>query len=601
MLLTVGTGTFMSALNGSVVNAVLPLMRRGLHVDPATIERDLIRYRRRVPRCRFGGRTGRRRVCHPRPGHGARGPPVIRISARALARIPRRAIAEDRELARGPRRLAAGGLDELVIGRERASGIGRGGVSRQEEGLAAAPAEIDRSLLAAPARLRHPGLAAKGHQAGRGRPQLFDGTLANVPEGKSGQRVREQTGEKQPIGRDDHEAAAPAVHARGRELGVVVGNDEYHFHPPFQPRPSCGGDGPRLLELCLGGEERGPVPVGPAEVLGVGQLQAVGVQLLGKRDDLADALEVLPVQDRVHGQWEPQLLHPAGHLELAMERLASGDAIRLVRPRVLDRYLDVVEAEPPEALETHALERYPAGDQVAVEVERTRLSDERLEIGSQQRLAAGEVDLHHAQFLGLAQDTLPVGLVERVVVASEIDRVRAVDAMEGAGVRELGDERVGSVCGAHPGTCTRPRLAISSRNSRTSRRSSSADRSRYSPCSFSTMPSTVSSPSQSLRMLAAVAFRASPLSGYRSMYPPDVRSNRRRAFGARAGLESGGIMALAGSHPALPPSRAEGSPGGARGSRSCGSAPRRNALEAGRWSRCGRRTPAPSQSLAAPA
>ena len=154
VLLTAGIGTFMSALNGSVVNAVLPLMRRGLQVDFATIEWVVTIYllvvsgllllfgrlgdlrghrtwfvygladvagaslRRRVPRCRFGGRTGRRRVCHPRPGHSARGPPVIRISARALARIPRRAVAEDRQLARGPRRLAAGGLDELVIGRE---------------------------------------------------------------------------------------------------------------------------------------------------------------------------------------------------------------------------------------------------------------------------------------------------------------------------------------------------------------------------------------------------------------------------------------------------------------------------------------------------
>ena len=154
VLLTVGIGTFMSALNGSVVNAVLPLMRRGLQVDFATIEWVVTIYllvvsgllllfgrlgdlrghrtwfvygladvagaslRRRVPRCRFGGRTGRRRVCHPRPGHSARGPPVIRISARALARIPRRAVAEDRQLARGPRRLSAGGLDELVIGRE---------------------------------------------------------------------------------------------------------------------------------------------------------------------------------------------------------------------------------------------------------------------------------------------------------------------------------------------------------------------------------------------------------------------------------------------------------------------------------------------------
>ena len=76
----------------------------------------------------------------------AEGRPAPEISARVLPRSPRRAEAEGHELARGPRCLGAGGLDESVIGRERASGVGRGGVPRQVEGLAAAPAEIDRSL-----------------------------------------------------------------------------------------------------------------------------------------------------------------------------------------------------------------------------------------------------------------------------------------------------------------------------------------------------------------------------------------------------------------------------------------------------------------------
>jgi len=75
------------------------------------------------------------------------------------------------------------------------------------EGLAAAPAEIDRSPRAAPARLRHPGLAAEGRKAGRGRPQLFDGALADVPERNARQRMREQTREKQPVGRDDDAGA----------------------------------------------------------------------------------------------------------------------------------------------------------------------------------------------------------------------------------------------------------------------------------------------------------------------------------------------------------------------------------------------------------
>ena len=122
VLLTVGIGTFMSAVNGSVVNAVLPLMRRGLQVDFATIEWVVTIYllvvsgllllfgrlgdlrghrtwfvygladvagaslRRRVPRCRFGGRTGRRRVCNARPRAQrarAAGDPHLSASSRA--------------------------------------------------------------------------------------------------------------------------------------------------------------------------------------------------------------------------------------------------------------------------------------------------------------------------------------------------------------------------------------------------------------------------------------------------------------------------------------------------------------------------------------
>ena len=38
VLVAVGTGTFMSALDGSVVNAILPILKSALGTDVATVE-----------------------------------------------------------------------------------------------------------------------------------------------------------------------------------------------------------------------------------------------------------------------------------------------------------------------------------------------------------------------------------------------------------------------------------------------------------------------------------------------------------------------------------------------------------------------------------
>src|SRR5439155_14357673 len=129
-----------------------------------------------------------------------------------------------------------------------------------------------------------------------------------------------------------------------------------------------------------------------------------------------------------------------------------------------------------------ALERDPAGDQIRVEVERARLLDEGFQIGPEQRLAAGEVDLHDSELLGLAQHASPIAGVEPVVAPGEIDRVGAIRAVQRAGVGQLRDQRVRARGRAHPGTCKSPRLAISSRNSSTSWRSSGAGRLAKSFC-----------------------------------------------------------------------------------------------------------------------
>jgi hypothetical protein len=55
--------------------------------------------------------------------------------------------------------------DILVVSREMADGVGRAGVTRERERLAAAATEIDLAPFAACARLLHPGGSAEGIEA----------------------------------------------------------------------------------------------------------------------------------------------------------------------------------------------------------------------------------------------------------------------------------------------------------------------------------------------------------------------------------------------------------------------------------------------------
>ena len=91
------------------------------------------------------------------------------------------------------------------------------------------------------------------------------------------QGVRRVARQHEPVGADDDEAPSPAVHAALRIVGVVVGRDEQHFHFPEQALPSRRRDLARRLELLARRQERAAIDERPAEVLSVGELEAVGL------------------------------------------------------------------------------------------------------------------------------------------------------------------------------------------------------------------------------------------------------------------------------------------------------------------------------------
>ena len=89
------------------------------------------------------------------------------------------------------------------------------------------------------------------------------------------------------------------------------------------------------------------------------------------------------------------------------------------------------------------------GDEVAVEAVRRRLGDQRAELAPHHRLAAGEMDLQHAERRRLAQHAPPLLAAQLGRCALELDRVGAIGA--GAADSDASARRAGPGAGQAAG------------------------------------------------------------------------------------------------------------------------------------------------------
>ena len=79
-------------------------------------------------------------------------------------------------------------------------------------------------------------------------------------------------------------------------------------------------------------------------------------------------------------------------------------------------------------------------DQVGVETCLPRACDHFDQIGTRQRLASGEMQMQNSEPGGLAENAQPVCGCEFFLARAQLQRIRAVHAMQRAAVRNLGDE-----------------------------------------------------------------------------------------------------------------------------------------------------------------
>ena len=190
--------------------------------------------------------------------------------------------------------------------------------------------------------------------------------------------------------------------------------------------------------ICaIGRHQRGAVLQRPAVVLDVGDLDAVGVERDGHVDHVGQLVEVLPVHHGVDGERQAEFAGPAGGFELLRVALEAGDAVGEFGFVALEADLDVVEAGIGQRRELFARQQHRRGDEVGVEAEVGGVLDQLDEVLADGRLAAGEMDLEHADLGELGHHLLPLVGGELVAGALHLDRVGAIAALQRAAVGEF--------------------------------------------------------------------------------------------------------------------------------------------------------------------
>ena len=335
-------------------------------------------------------------------------------------------------------------VDDRAIGGERTHRIRTRRIARERESLTAAAAEIDVLARTAAARLLHPLVAAEGAEGARLLPDPADAVLAHVVEAERRDLRRGVTGHRASVGGDHEIEISPPTLTRLGELAVIVREhvDDLHLPAIFFHRAIHNPF--RALDLRARRHQRFAVQHGPAVVLRVRELDAVGAELAREVDDLFEMVEIRAVEHDVHGEGEVELLDPLGGLELRVPAARARDLFRNLLLRILNRDLHVLEPRLLQRDRALAREAERRRHQRLIETERVRVGDELLEIATDERLAAGESELQRAKLTRLREDALPVIRRQLGLRAREVDRIRAVRAMQRAAVRELREQRRGS-------------------------------------------------------------------------------------------------------------------------------------------------------------
>ena len=99
-----------------------------------------------------------------------------------------------------------------------------------------------------------------------------------------------------------------------------------------------------MVKLIPAGQELRAVQQPPAVILGVGQLDTIGCQILGHRQHGLHVVDIVAMQDHIQGERETHGFDHPRACELAVVGPRAGDAIGQQRIGSLDADLHVVQS-----------------------------------------------------------------------------------------------------------------------------------------------------------------------------------------------------------------------------------------------------------------
>jgi hypothetical protein len=137
-------------------------------------------------------------------------------------------------------------------------------------------------------------------------------------------------------------------------------------------------------------------------------------------DQRIEMMQVLAVNDEIEGEWQPGVAHKPGDLELAgMASRESADTIAALFIAILDAELDMIEAGGDERIEALGIQQNTRCDEIGIKPGAMGLADKIGQIAACGRLAAGEMDLQHAE--GSRFGDNPTPLFRRQLVARALE------------------------------------------------------------------------------------------------------------------------------------------------------------------------------------
>jgi hypothetical protein len=162
------------------------------------------------------------------------------------------------------------------------------------------------------------------------------------------------------------------------------------LHPSLQTFLVAEGDALGAFQLGACGDQPVAIHIGPAVVLGGGQLHVVGLEGDGQLQDLLHLVLVVPVQDEAQYHGISVAFDRAGHRKLVPEGVGAGDEVVELLAAGLEADLDVVQpglAEGRHARLAKRLDPVLGAELIAVAGEVHRIGA----IGALQRTLVGEL------------------------------------------------------------------------------------------------------------------------------------------------------------------------------------------------------------------